>query len=87
MLWVLKEPSLWDCSFEHQQHMFKFIGKKIKTYGLAGLGLIWSHTKKSAFLVLGPPHDNKTMIKISHSHRTHPLEHKRGTEAETPHVV
>ena len=31
MLWVLKEPSQWDSSFEHPKHMFKLMGKKIIT--------------------------------------------------------
>ena len=26
-----KEPSQWDCSFEHQKHMIKLMGKKIFT--------------------------------------------------------
>ena len=29
MLWVLKEPSQWDGSFEHPKHMFKLLDKKI----------------------------------------------------------
>ena len=31
MLWVSKEPSQWDGSFEHPKHMLKLIGKKIFT--------------------------------------------------------
>ena len=27
MLWVLKEPSIWDGLFEHPKHMFKLIGE------------------------------------------------------------
>ena len=29
MLWVLKEPSQWDGSFEHPKHMIKLMDKKI----------------------------------------------------------
>ena len=29
ILWVLKEPSQWDSSFEHPNHMLKIMGKKI----------------------------------------------------------
>ena len=29
MLWVLKELSQWDGSFEHPKHMFKLMGKGI----------------------------------------------------------
>ena len=28
MLWVLKEPSHWDGSFEHPKHMFQLMDKK-----------------------------------------------------------
>ena len=31
MLWVLKQSSQWDGSFEHQKHMLKLMGKKIFT--------------------------------------------------------
>ena len=31
MLWVLKEPSQWDGSFEHPKHLLKMMGKNIFT--------------------------------------------------------
>ena len=32
MMWILKEPSQWDGSFEHPKHMFEMMVKKIITY-------------------------------------------------------
>ena len=32
MLWILKEPSQWNGSFEHPDHMLKLMSKKILTF-------------------------------------------------------
>ena len=43
MLWVLKEPSQWDGSFEHPKHMFKLMGKEINVILGASTILIWTY--------------------------------------------
>ena len=41
MLWVLKEPSHWDGSFEHPKHMFKLMGKKMIVFYSQKFCLAW----------------------------------------------
>ena len=48
-----KEPSKWDGYFDHQQHMFKLIGKKIKTILL------------SKFCLTGPMVHPSSLISLS----------------------
>ena len=45
MLWVLKEPSQWDGSFEHPKDMFKLMGKEMNALLDAQTILIWTYDK------------------------------------------
>ena len=64
MLWVLKEPSQWEGSFEHPKHMFKWMGKEINAILGAQTILIWTYANFNDVHVLYSTYSLKNLTHL-----------------------